>query len=72
MILTDSATTGDGVLAILQVLERMVTTGQSLQTLASVVQRLPKRLVNVPTSTSRASRRTASSPRPWPRRRPPR
>jgi phosphoglucosamine mutase len=35
------------VLAALQVLERMVTTGQDLKTLASVVQRLPQTLVNV-------------------------
>ena len=47
VILTDYATTGDGVLAALQVLERMVTTGQALKTLASVVQRLPQTLVNV-------------------------
>jgi phosphoglucosamine mutase len=47
VILTDYATTGDGVLAALQVLERMVTTGQDLKTLASVVQRLPQTLVNV-------------------------
>jgi phosphoglucosamine mutase len=47
VILTDHATTGDGVLAALQVLERMVTTGQDLKSLASVVQRLPQTLVNV-------------------------
>jgi phosphoglucosamine mutase len=47
VILTDYATTGDGVLAALQVLERMVTTGHSLKTLASVVRRLPQVLVNV-------------------------
>ena len=47
VILTDYATTGDGLLAALQVLERMVTTGQDLKTLASVVDRLPQTLVNV-------------------------
>ncbi|MBF4765268.1 phosphoglucosamine mutase [Nocardioides islandensis] len=47
VILTDYATTGDGLLTALQVLERMVTTGKSLQELASVVQRLPQTLVNV-------------------------
>jgi phosphoglucosamine mutase len=47
VILTDYATTGDGLLTTLQVLERMVTTGESLQSLASVVQRLPQTLVNV-------------------------
>jgi phosphoglucosamine mutase len=48
VILTDYATTGDGVLAALQVLERMVTTGQALKSLASIVDRLPQTLVNVP------------------------
>jgi phosphoglucosamine mutase len=47
VILTDHATTGDGLLTTLHVLERMVTTGRSLQDLASVVQRLPQTLVNV-------------------------
>ena len=48
VILTDYATTGDGILAALQVLERMVTTGRTLKSLASVVERLPQTLVNVP------------------------
>ena len=47
LILTDYATTGDGLLAALQVLERMVTTGERLKALASVVERLPQTLVNV-------------------------
>lgn len=47
VILSDYATTGDGLLTALQVLERMVTTGADLATLASVVQRLPQTLVNV-------------------------
>jgi phosphoglucosamine mutase len=47
LILTDYATTGDGLLAILQVLERMVTTGERLKSLAAVVERLPQTLVNV-------------------------
>ena len=47
LILTDYATTGDGLLAALQVLERMVTTGEPLKTLAAVVERLPQTLVNV-------------------------
>ncbi len=47
VILSDYATTGDGLLTALQVLERMVTTGEDLKTLASVVQRLPQTLVNV-------------------------
>ncbi len=48
VILSDHATTGDGILTALQVLERMATTGQSLQQLASVMARLPQVLVNVP------------------------
>ncbi|HYF72911.1 MAG TPA: phosphoglucosamine mutase, partial [Nocardioides sp.] len=38
----------DGILTALHVLERMAATGQSLQSLASVVTRLPQVLVNVP------------------------
>ena len=48
VIMSEHATTGDGVLTALHVLERMATTGQSLQSLASVVTRLPQVLVNVP------------------------
>lgn len=48
VILSDHATTGDGTLTALHVLERMVTTGKSLAELASVVTRLPQVLVNVP------------------------
>ena len=47
VIMSDHATTGDGVLTAIQVLERMATTGQSLQSLASVMTRLPQVLVNV-------------------------
>jgi phosphoglucosamine mutase len=48
VIMSDHATTGDGILTALHVLERMVTTGQSLESLASVMTRLPQVLVNVP------------------------
>ena len=48
VILSDHATTGDGILTALQVLERMATTGRSVQELASVMTRLPQVLVNVP------------------------
>ena len=48
VIMSDFATTGDGILTALQVLERMATTGQSLKSLASVMSRLPQVLVNVP------------------------
>jgi phosphoglucosamine mutase len=48
VIMSDHATTGDGILTALSVLDRMATTGQSLKELASVVRRLPQVLVNVP------------------------
>jgi phosphoglucosamine mutase len=48
VIMSEHATTGDGILTALQVLERMATTGRSLQSLASVMSRLPQVLVNVP------------------------
>ncbi|MCW2845289.1 MAG: phosphoglucosamine mutase [Nocardioides sp.] len=48
VIMSRHATTGDGILTALHVLERMAATGQSLQSLASVVTRLPQVLVNVP------------------------
>jgi phosphoglucosamine mutase len=47
VIMSDHATTGDGTLTALHVLERMATTGQSLKALASVMQRLPQVLLNV-------------------------
>ncbi len=48
VIMSEYATTGDGILTALHVLQRMAETGQSLQKLASVVNRLPQVLVNVP------------------------
>ncbi len=48
VIMSEYATTGDGTLTALHVLERMARTGQSLQSLASVVTRLPQVLINVP------------------------
>jgi phosphoglucosamine mutase len=47
VILTDHATTGDGILTTLHVMERMATTGKSLAELASVMTRLPQVLLNV-------------------------
>jgi len=47
VIMSDHATTGDGILTALHVLERMVTTGQGLAALAGVMTRLPQVLVNV-------------------------
>ncbi|WP_121256818.1 phosphoglucosamine mutase [Nocardioides ferulae] len=48
VIMSEFATTGDGLLTALHVLERMAETGQSLASLASVVTRFPQVLVNVP------------------------
>ncbi|GAA4741990.1 phosphoglucosamine mutase [Nocardioides endophyticus] len=48
VIMSEYATTGDGTLTALHVLERMAVTGQSLQSLASVMRRLPQVLINVP------------------------
>ena len=48
VIMSDHATTGDGILTALAVLERMATTGRSLRDLAAVMTRLPQVLVNVP------------------------
>lgn len=48
VILSEYATTGDGILTALQVLDRMATTGSSIADLAGVMVRLPQVLVNVP------------------------
>ena len=48
VILSDHATTGDGLLTALQVMARMKRTGRSLRDLAAPVVRLPQVLVNVP------------------------
>src|SRR4029079_8576024 len=48
VIMSRYATTGDGILTALHLLQRMVATGKDLQSLASVVTRLPQVLVNVP------------------------
>src|SRR5690606_20273529 len=45
---SDHATTGDGVLTALHVVQRMARTGRSLRELAAVMTRLPQVLVNVP------------------------
>ena len=47
VIMSDHATTGDGLLAALQVLARMAATGRTLADLAGVMTRLPQVLVNV-------------------------
>ena len=48
VIVLDHATTGDGTLTGLLLAARMVATGRSLAELASVMQRLPQVLINVP------------------------
>jgi len=48
LVFLDHATTGDGLLTGLALLSRMGATGASLAELASVVQRLPQILINVP------------------------
>jgi phosphoglucosamine mutase len=48
VIMRDHATTGDGILTALHVLERMADTGKTLQELAGAMTRLPQVLVNVP------------------------
>ena len=48
LVFLDHATTGDGLLTGLSLMSRMSATGASLAELASVVQRLPQTLINVP------------------------
>ncbi|WP_203338739.1 phosphoglucosamine mutase [Nocardioides limicola] len=48
VIMSEYATTGDGILTALHVLERMATTGTSLAGLAGAMTRFPQVLVNVP------------------------
>ncbi len=48
VILSDHATTGDGLLTALQILNRMAATQRPLAELAAVMRRLPQVLVNVP------------------------
>lgn len=47
VLLLDHASTGDGVLTALQLLDHVVGSGQSLAELAAIVTRLPQVLVNV-------------------------
>ncbi|WP_040157746.1 phosphoglucosamine mutase [Nigerium massiliense] len=48
VIMSEFATTGDGVLTALHVASRMVHTGKSLKELGSVMTRLPQVMINVP------------------------
>ena len=71
VIMSEHATTGDGILTALHVLERMATTGQSLKALAVGDDPAAAGAASTcPTSTSRAPTTTPSSRPPWPRRRP--
>jgi phosphoglucosamine mutase len=47
VIMSEFATTGDGVLTALHLAARMARTGKSLQELASVMTRLPQVMINV-------------------------
>jgi phosphoglucosamine mutase len=47
VVLSDYATTGDGVLTAVQLVSRMAATGTPLRELASVMQHLPQVLINV-------------------------
>ena len=48
IVMLEHATTGDGVLTALHLMNRMATSGQSLAQLASVMTRMPQVLINVP------------------------
>jgi phosphoglucosamine mutase len=51
LVMTDHATTGDGLIAALQVLASMVETGQAASQLTKVFQPVPQKLQNVRFST---------------------
>ena len=55
VVMLDHATTGDGLLTALQVMDRVVQTGASVAELASAVRLLPQVLVNVKADRSRAT-----------------
>jgi phosphoglucosamine mutase len=55
VVMLDHATTGDGLLTALQVMDRVVRTGRPVAQLAGVVQLLPQVLVNVRADRSRAT-----------------
>jgi phosphoglucosamine mutase len=54
VVMLDHATTGDGLLTALQVMDRVVRTGRSVADLAAVVTLLPQVLVNVTAPRERA------------------
>jgi phosphoglucosamine mutase len=48
VVLSEFATTGDGVLTALHLMSEMKSTGKSMADLAAIVNRLPQVLINVP------------------------
>jgi phosphoglucosamine mutase len=54
VVMLDHATTGDGLLTALQVMDRIVRTGRSVASLAAAVSLLPQVLVNVRAPRERA------------------
>jgi phosphoglucosamine mutase len=54
VVMLDHATTGDGLLTALQVMDRVARTGRPVAELASAVMLLPQVLVNVPAARDRA------------------
>jgi phosphoglucosamine mutase len=48
VVLSEFATTGDGVLTALHLMSEMKSTGKSMKELAAIVDRLPQVLINVP------------------------
>jgi len=59
VILADCSTTGDGLITGLRLLARMASTGRPLADLASIVERYPQVLVNVPVRDRDALREAA-------------
>jgi phosphoglucosamine mutase len=55
VVMLDHATTGDGLLTALQVMDRVARSGRSVAELASAVQLLPQVLINVPADRARAT-----------------
>ncbi len=71
VIMSEHATTGDGILTCLQVLDRMAQTGSPIAELAGVMTRLPQVLVNVPgVDKSRVDADAGACSLPSPRPRP--
>jgi phosphoglucosamine mutase len=58
IVYAEHATTGDGLLTAVLLLERMAATGQPLSDLAGVMTRLPQVLINVPQARAAASHPT--------------